>query len=529
MADQPGRHDRAAARRIAVPVASLALLAVVLLLPLPWLRDSAYLGDASFHAGLELVGGVVGLMAGIAITVRYSALAERTDLLIGLAFFANGTADVVHGTLALVAARGWPAGLSLELLIAGTSVTGRFMMAMLLLGAPVFAGRMWAQDRPERLRTVIAAACAAIAMSAALTAFAAQLTTLPRLVLPENLIARPADFFSGAVLGVAALVLLRHHIRTGDRMMWWVTIAAAIAAAGQVIMGFSTQLYDAAFDVAHAYKILGYAVPLVALSLYHVGVIAERDRYAAAVRRYTRELERANEELEVASDAKSSFVSVVSHELRTPLTSILGFASMMREYWDSTPDAEKTQYLEVIERQADRLSRLVNDLLAISRLESGVIEVRRRDIEVAPLLKQTLSDLGDVAASVSVNVDDDLTVHADPDHLERILVNLVGNASKYGEPPITVEAYWADGAVQITVADHGPGVSSSFEPKLFEKFAQAESGYTRSSHGTGLGLAITRGLVTVQGGDIWYEQNEPHGARFCVRLPEGGADAVPGR
>jgi signal transduction histidine kinase len=244
-----------------------------------------------------------------------------------------------------------------------------------------------------------------------------------------------------------------------------------------------------------------------------VGRVAERQRASE-------QLERANAELLLADQIKSDFVSMASHELRTPLTSILGFASALSGYWDSTSEEEKLEYVAVIDRQARRLTRLVNDLLAMSRIESGKLEVRRARVDLVEVVEATVLSMAIPAAELEVAASDHhLDVEADPDHVEQIVFNYLGNARKYGRPPVRVELEPDDGFVVLRVRDGGDGVPAEFRDRLFEKFSQASTGAARSATGTGLGLSIVRGLAEANGGDAWYEPNEPQGAVFCVRLP----------
>ena len=255
-----------------------------------------------------------------------------------------------------------------------------------------------------------------------------------------------------------------------------------------------------------------HMLEVMSILAQQVGRVAERQRASAT-------LEEANDELRLADQLKSDFVSMASHELRTPLTSILGFSSTLRDYWDVTPDEDKLEYLDVIDRQARRLSRLVNDLLAMSRIESGKLDVRHARVDVGEVARAAVVGLGDAGADVQVTGPDHLDVHADPDHVEQIVVNFVGNALKYGEAPITVDLIDAGDTVELRVCDAGEGIPDDFAPHLFEKFAQASTGSTRGASGTGLGLSIVQGLARANGGDAWYEPNQPRGAVFAVRLP----------
>jgi PAS domain S-box-containing protein len=245
--------------------------------------------------------------------------------------------------------------------------------------------------------------------------------------------------------------------------------------------------------------------------------LTERRRAEKELERSASELRQANEELRKADELKSHFVAIASHELRTPLTSILGFASTLLRFWSRLTDEQRRSQVAIVEEQAQRLSRLVDDLLTMSRIEAGVLETRTRNVHLASAVARFVEAFPDRAPDIVLGVDDAVRVKADPDHLEQILVNYVSNALKYGEPPIRVEARGDGDWVAIRVRDEGQGVPPEFEARLFEEFAQAPSAHGGS--GTGLGLSIVRGLAVAQGGDAWYERNEPHGSCFAVRLP----------
>jgi PAS domain S-box-containing protein len=240
----------------------------------------------------------------------------------------------------------------------------------------------------------------------------------------------------------------------------------------------------------------------------------ERRRAEKELERYASELRQANEELRAADEMKSHFVAVASHELRTPLTAVLGFATTLLNHWDRIPDPEKREHIGLIEGQARRLSRLADDLLTMSKIEAGALEVRPEPVDVQEALRQAVSAFAD--QDIAVEAEGGIRAMADPDHVEQIMINYVTNALKYGRPPVRIEARRSHRWVEVSVTDSGDGVPGDFVPRLFEKFAQA--GRIRSGAGTGLGLSIVRGLARAQGGDAWYEPAEP-GARFCVRLP----------
>jgi signal transduction histidine kinase len=255
--------------------------------------------------------------------------------------------------------------------------------------------------------------------------------------------------------------------------------------------------------------------------------IAERvtgELYATTreLQRLNLELERANEELQSANQYIRDFVAVASHDLKGPLTAILASAVLMRDRFDEISEAKKRDFLAIIERQTRHLARLVDDLLTLSRIEAGGLKTHAEAVDLHKAIRAVVEDFAEHAAEIRVRVPR-VTVLADPDHLQRILANYVGNALKYGSPPIEVEATDADGWVEIRVRDQGEGVPHDFVPRLFGRFARADTEATRSEQGTGLGLSIVRGLAQANGGDAWYEPNSPHGSCFAVRLPKHAA------
>jgi signal transduction histidine kinase len=258
-----------------------------------------------------------------------------------------------------------------------------------------------------------------------------------------------------------------------------------------------------------------------------LGRVVERVANARELERYAGELESVNRELRVADQLKSDFVSMASHELRTPLTSIVGFASTLLNYWDQTPEADKRTYIGVIDRQSQRLSRLVNDLLAMSRIESGALNTRRTRVDLRIAIAQAITDLGTVAGDddLDVRCPEDIDVLADPDHVQQILVNYLSNAFKYGAPPVTIDVVHDEQRDQVVlrIRDSGDGVPHEFVPQLFDKFSQASTGSTRKATGTGLGLSIVRGLAEANGGSAWYERpDDGAGSVFCVALDPAG-------
>ena len=232
------------------------------------------------------------------------------------------------------------------------------------------------------------------------------------------------------------------------------------------------------------------------------------------------QVERTNRDLEAANQTLRDFVAVASHDLRGPVSAVLGFASTLSKKWDVLPETEKLEFLEIIERRGRFLSRMLDSLLTVSRIEAGALDVHREMLEADAVIARALEDISEErAAVVEVTCPPGLRLEADPDHVQRILVNYITNAFKYGRPPVSLEARGTGRYVEFVVRDHGDGIPSGFADRLFHKFSRAESEVTRKEKGAGLGLSIVQGLARANDGEAWYEANRPRGSCFGVRLP----------
>ena len=251
-------------------------------------------------------------------------------------------------------------------------------------------------------------------------------------------------------------------------------------------------------------------------ALYSLGapaalVLSQLGRYEA-VSEMTRRLE------EVAQ-MKTDFVSVVSHELRTPLTSIIGSLDTVARP-ELAPEAEAAKnLLNTARRQAGRLQRLIEDLLIVSRIDRNAVPIQLEAVPITTFLKEVTSTVA--IAELSIEVDpEDAAVLADPDHLNRIFLNLLENASKYAPgSAVEVIAHARGDRVDISIVDHGEGVTVDQRDRIFERFTQLEGSATRTRGGTGLGLNIVRGLVEAMKGNVGLHETMGGGATFTVSLP----------
>ena len=239
------------------------------------------------------------------------------------------------------------------------------------------------------------------------------------------------------------------------------------------------------------------------------------------------EKKRYERRLKELDKMKSDFVSNVSHELRTPLTSIKGSVENMLDGLTGSLNEKQIRYLVRIKSNTDRLSRLINDLLDLSRIESGRVEVRPTRLPLTALAEEVAEHLKPLAAEKLIRIevpspDPSATAWADRDKVTQVLMNLIGNAVKFTpqEGKVTVALEKNDNDyVQISVADTGPGILPEETNKIFSKFYQVANIAKQKPRGSGLGLAISKALVEMHGGKIWVESEVGRGSTFYFTLP----------
>jgi two-component system phosphate regulon sensor histidine kinase PhoR len=229
--------------------------------------------------------------------------------------------------------------------------------------------------------------------------------------------------------------------------------------------------------------------------------------------------------LRQADQVRRDFVANVSHELRTPLTAIQGYAEALRD--DALPAADRDRFLDVIARHTERMTRLVQDLLRLARLDSGQEPVTRGACRVETIFEHVAADLqprlGARRQRLTTVVEPDAGVLAtDAGKLEEVLRNLLDNASSYSPEgtEIRLEARRRDDASELRVLDEGPGIPPEDLTRIFERFYRVDKARSAASGGTGLGLSIVKHLVERLGGTVEAANRPPHGAVFTVRLPD---------
>jgi signal transduction histidine kinase/CheY-like chemotaxis protein len=241
--------------------------------------------------------------------------------------------------------------------------------------------------------------------------------------------------------------------------------------------------------------------------------------------RQRRELVEETRRSEEADRLKSAFIANMSHEIRTPLNSVLALSQLLRDGMAGSLSVDQRKYLEVIERNGQNLLRLINDILDLSRIEAGHLEMDLQCLDVEGQIRAAAGALIPLAETkgldLQVRLPDELPpVRADADRVQQVLTNLIGNAIKFTEVGhIQVAAEAREDMVAIHVTDTGVGIPEAMKEKVFEEFFQVDQSMARRQRGTGLGLAIASRLAHLMGGDITVESVVGSGSRFTLTLP----------
>ena len=393
--------------------------------------------------------------------------------------------------------------------------------ALAIEHARLFEAERAARERIEHVQAVTDAALAHLEVNELLHVLLPRIRDILRtdtcavLLLDEE----SKELVARAALGIEEEVGVRIPLGAG--------FAGRVAAEARpmIIDVDEYQVYNPILRQKHLKTMLG--VPLLvrgaALGVLHVGTLTPR-RFAReevellqlVAERVAIAIERAqvHEELIQLDQLKLNFVAIASHELRTPATAVYGVLKTLVARGPDLGEELREELLRVGVEQGERLRRLLEELLDLSRLDARAITVEPRPVVLKAALTDVVRGALSVTDAVELEIPDDLAAVVDPLVLERVVSNLVANAVRYGAPPIRIVAQTRDRHLRVAVEDSGPGVPKELEGRIFDRFARGGA-----DTGHGLGLAIARAYAQAHGGDLVYDRR-PGGARFELLIPQ---------
>jgi signal transduction histidine kinase len=332
----------------------------------------------------------------------------------------------------------------------------------------------------------------------------------------ESLLARfvGPDRAREAVAGRHADAELVHHVET--------LLAGSIGAASARVM-IASVVEEEPLGIEEVMDILDETSQAIAYS-------RELERKSHELEAASAELRAANRRLRELDRLKDDFVSTVTHELRTPLTSMRAFAEILLDN-PELPQPQRDRFLHIVVEEIERLTRLINQVLDLSKIESGRVEWDIAEVDLAEVVEEsataTAQLLADRKAKLHVRVPKELpSVPADRDRVKQVLLNLLSNAAKFCDDErgrVAVELAVEDGAVRVDVRDNGPGIDPEDQEVIFDRFRQGGQTVTERPPGTGLGLPISREIIRQLGGELWVESAPGEGSTFSFVLPRAGA------
>ena len=393
--------------------------------------------------------------------------------------------------------------------------------ALAIEHARLFEAERAARERIEHVQAVTDAALAHLEVSELLNVLLPRIRDILRtdtcavLLLDEE----TNELVARASLGIEEEVGVRIPLGAG--------FAGRVADEGRplVIDVDEYPVYNPILRQKHLKSMIG--VPLLvrgaSLGVLHVGTLTPRqftqdevDLLQIVAERVAIAIERAqlHEELIQLDQLKLNFVAIASHELRTPATSVYGVLKTLADRGPDLTDELREELLRVGVEQGERLRRLLEELLDLSRLDARAITVEPRPLVLKAAVADVVHGTLSVSDAVELDIPDDLAAVVDPLVLERVVSNLVANAVRYGAPPIRIVARQRDRHLRVSVEDAGPGVPQELEGRVFDRFARGGS-----QTGHGLGLAIARAYAQAHGGDLVYDPCS-RGARFELLIPQ---------
>jgi signal transduction histidine kinase len=511
---------------VILPSISLLIIALISTNQILWITSSIH------HFYIELFGTIfAGILAFYYISRAYT-LTERFSLFIGIGFLVNTLIDLFH---VIVSILNMDDILFLKYFIPQTWVAGRlFLSAMLAIAIFKYTSFSSVNSDTQQKQQQISLGkknqnilslsvllyLIIVVLFVSIVAISSLFVVFPFSVVDNIPIHRPYEIFALALFLVSLYFFYKNGIyKNKDVFYTSLAVSIVVDIFGQIIMSYSAHPFDTSHNIAHVLKDASYFINIIGLALSSI-------QYNSRLRENNELLNQQYQKVKESEKTKSAFINIVAHEFRNPVQPIIGLADVM---YSKVKDEEHRELLEIIMRNANRLKRLTNNLLDVTKIDSQSLALEKEKLNLNDLILEVLKDYVDKQKTQMVKIVydfkniDDVIIEADRDRVAQVICNLLDNALKFTKASqmifliVDKKKDKEEGKEQVIVSvkDTGNGISKEILPKLFSKFTTGSS-----SSGTGLGLYICKNIIQAHEGKIWAE-NEPDGkgAIFRFALP----------
>ena len=512
---------------VILPSISLSIIALISTNQILWITSSIH------HFYIELFGTIfAGILAFYYISRAYT-LTDRFSLFIGIGFLVNTLIDLFH---VIVSILNMDDILFLKYFIPQTWVAGRlFLSAMLAIAIFKYTSfsSVNSDTRQKKQQQIslgkknenilslsVLLYLIIVVLFVSILAISSLSFVFPFSVVDNIPIHRPYEIFALALFLVSLYYFYKNGIYK-NKDVFYTSLAVSIVfdIFGQIIMSYSAHPFDTSHNIAHVLKDASYFINIIGLTLSSI-------QYNSRLRENNELLNQQYQKMKESEKMKSTFINIAAHEFRNPVQPIIGLADVM---YSKVKDEEQRELLEIIMRNANRLKRLTDNLLDVTKIESQSLALDKERLNLNDLILEVLKDYVDKQKTQMVKIVydfkniDDVIIEADRDRVAQVICNLLDNALKFTKASqmifliVDKKKDKEEGKEQVIVSvkDTGNGISKEVLPKLFSKFTTGGS-----SSGTGLGLYICKNIIQAHEGKIWAE-NEPDGkgAIFRFALP----------
>src|SRR5687768_228773 len=512
---------------VILPSTSLSIIALISTNQMLWVTSSIH------HFYIEFFGTIfAGILAFYYISRAYT-INDKFSLFIGIGFLVNALIDLFHVIVSILNTNDI---LFLKHFIPQTWFAGRlFLSAMLAIAIFKYTSfssvNSDTQQKPQQqissdkkneniLSLSVLLYLIIVTLFVSIVAISSLFVVFPFSVIDDIPIHRLYETFPLALFLLSLYYFYKNKIHKNKDIFYTsLVVSIVFDIFGQIIMSYSAHHFDTSHNIAHVLKDASYFINIIGLALSSI-------QYNARLKENNELLNQQYEKIKESKKMKSAFINIVAHEFRTPVQPIIGLAEVM---YSKIKDEEQHELLEVVMRNANRLKRLTDNLLDVTKIESQSLALDKEKLNLNGLILEVLKDYVDKQKTQMVKIVydfkniDDVIIEADRDRIAQVICNLLDNALKFTKASqmifliIDKKKGEEDGKEQVIVSvkDTGNGISKEVLPKLFSKFTTSDS-----SSGTGLGLYICKNIVQAHEGKIWAENDsDGNGAIFRFALP----------